>query len=130
MSREEYIKLRMEKAKEALKASLMLDNNYYSFAVNRIYYAIFYAASALVYTKRLYPESHKGMKTLFNREFVLTGLVQHEHEKFYSAIFEKRMEADYADIFEISEANIKEYYKEAENFVSLIEEMLNNIPEK
>ena len=40
------------------------------------------------------------------------------------------MEADYADVFEISSNNVKEYYSEAEKFVSLIEEMLNNISEK
>lgn len=131
MSRDEYIDLKLKKARECLQiVSSMIEEKHYSFAINRIYYAVFYAVSALVYTKRLYPKSHAGMKALFNREFVLPGLIKHEYEKFYSAIFAKRLEADYATTFEISEANINEYYKEAENFVSLIEEMLNNIPEK
>lgn len=131
MSRDEYIKLRMEKAKESLQVAYsMIEDKYYSFAINRIYYAVFYAVSALVYTKKLYPKSHAGLKILFNREFILTGLIKHDYEKFYSAIFAKRMEADYADIFEIRLENIREYYNEAENFVSLIDVMLNNIPEK
>ena len=131
MSRDEYITLRMQKAKESLKvASSMIEDQYYSFAVNRIYYAVFYAVSALVYTKKLYPKSHTGLKILFNREFILPGLIKHEYEKFYSAIFAKRMEADYADLFEISSENAKQYYNEAENFVSLIEQMINNTPEK
>ncbi len=131
MSREEYVNLKMEKARECLKAaSLMLQGEYYSFAINRIYYAVFYAVSALVYTRKLYPKSHTGMKTLFNKEFILTGLIKHDYEKFYSAIFAKRFEADYADSFFIDLSGVEEYYNEAENFVSLIEQLLNNIPEK
>lgn len=131
MSRDEYIDLKLKQSKECLQiVPSLVKDKYFSFAINRIYYAVFYAASALLYTKRLHPKSHVGLKTLFNREFVFPGLIKHNYEKFYSAIFAKRMEADYADTFIISEANIQEYYKEAENFVSLIEEILNNIPEK
>ena len=71
MSRNEYIELRLDNAKESLEAALLLINaKHFSSAINRIYYAVFYAASALVYTKKLYPKTHAGMKTLFNREFV------------------------------------------------------------
>ena len=130
MSRDEYIQLKMGKAKESLLiASSMILDKHFSFAINRIYYAVFYAVSALIYTKKLYPKSHTGLKTLFNREFILPGLIKHDYEKFYSAIFAKRMEADYADIFEISSDNVKEYYNEAK-FYFLTEEMLNNITEK
>jgi len=127
MTRKDYVRLRLEKAKESLQvALLMINGNHYSFAINRIYYAVFYAVSALIYTKRLYPKSHTGMKTLFNKEFVSTGLVKYEYEKFYSAIFAKRFEADYAEIFVIDISTTKQYYEEAQNFVSLIEQMINN----
>ena len=90
MSREEYINLRIEKAKESLQAaSLMIDKNYFSIAISRIYYAVFYAVSALVYTKKLYPKSHVGLKTLFNREFILPGLIKHDYEKFYQQYLQK-----------------------------------------
>ena len=74
MTRKDYVSLRLQKATESLRAaSLMLDEGLYSSAINRVYYAVFYSVSALVYTKRLYPKSHTRMNTLFNKEFVLTG---------------------------------------------------------
>ena len=54
MSRDEYIELRMRKARESLQVAYsMIEDIHYSFAINRIYYAVFYAVSALVYTKKL-----------------------------------------------------------------------------
>jgi len=46
--------------------------------------------------------------------FVIIGLIKCEYEKFYPAMFAKRFEADYADVFEIDISTAKEYYKEAE----------------
>ena len=88
MSREEYIKLRMQRASELLQqAALMLENNWLDGAVNRIYYAIFYATTALLYTKKLYPKTHLGVKSLFSNEFIRTGLIDQKYSKYYSAVF-------------------------------------------
>lgn len=125
MSREEYLKLRMERAGELLQqAALMLDNNWLDGAVNRIYYSIFYATSALLYTKKLYPKTHLGVKSLFSNEFIRTGLIDQRYSKYYSAVFARRFEADYEEAPILDEAEIKEMYNEAIKYVELVKEKL------
>lgn len=43
--------------------------------VNRLYYACFHAAQAVLYTEGYNPNTHSGVVRLFGREFVNTGRV-------------------------------------------------------
>src|SRR5436309_8406090 len=102
MTRNEYVQYKLGRAKKSLQISEnLLRDEFYEDAINRIYYAVYYAVSALLYTRKLYPKTHRGMKSLFNKEFIQTGLIDKSHEDFYSRIFAKRFEADYEDFFQI-----------------------------
>ena len=63
------VALYIENAKEALRAAqLNLDNDFYTTAVNRAYYAIFYAANAfLLATKKLARSKHSGVLAAFRQ---------------------------------------------------------------
>ncbi len=65
------------------------------FAINRVYYAAFYAFSAALLDRRLSFRKHSGVRTGFHREFVKTGLLDKEWGKFYDQLFEDRQEGDY-----------------------------------
>jgi len=50
-----------QKAEEALKVSkLNLENAFYSASINRSYYAVYYAAKALLIKKGKNPKTHSG----------------------------------------------------------------------
>ena len=52
--------LHIESAHEMLDvAQVMLDNDFYTSTVNRVYYAVFYAANALLITKNLSSKKHR-----------------------------------------------------------------------
>ena len=71
MTRDEYLQYRMNRAKQSLQvAERVLQDSFTEDAVNRIYYAIYYADSALLYTRNFHPKTHLGMKALFSKEFV------------------------------------------------------------
>ena len=58
-----------ENAEEALKsAELNLENEYYSASINRSYYAVFYAARALLLKKGKNPKTHSGTISEFGLE--------------------------------------------------------------
>jgi len=98
MTRNEYVQYRLERAKKALQSvESLLKEGYYEDVINRIYYAVYYTVSALLYTRKLYPKTHKGV----NKEFIQTGLIDKAQEDFYSRIFAKRFEADYEDSFRL-----------------------------
>jgi uncharacterized protein (UPF0332 family) len=126
MTRNEYVQYRLQRAKKSLQiGEKLLEDGFYEDAINRIYYAVYFAVSALLYTHKLYPKTHRGMKALFNKEFIQTGLIDKSAEDFYSQIFAKRFEADYEDFFQIDFLRTKQYYNEANNLITIIEDILN-----
>ncbi|GAB4578609.1 MAG: HEPN domain-containing protein [Anaerolineales bacterium] len=90
------IALYIENANEVLEvAQLNLDNDFYASAINRAYYAIFYAANALLVTKRLSQSKHSGVINAFRQHFVKTGLIAPEYSDLYGRIMGNRHTSDY-----------------------------------
>ncbi len=78
------VALYIENANEALSvAQLNLDNDFYAAAINRAYYAIFYAANALLSTKKLARSKHSGVLSAFRQHFIRTGLLSVELSEIY-----------------------------------------------
>ena len=129
MTRDEYVVYRLNRAKQSLQvAEKVLQDGFIEDAINRIYYAIYYAVSALVYTKNFHPKTHLGMKALFNKEFVKNNLITDKQAQIYSTIFAKRFEADYEDFFAIESNAVHQHLAEAKKFIFLIEQTINNSP--
>ena len=123
--KEKIINYRRERAKETLEeAKIMFDNSKLFATVNRIYYAIFYEAVALLLTKGLYSSKHSGIRSLFNREFVKTGIVGEEFGDFYNKMFEFRQRGDYEDLVEFNKEDIKTWLEKAEEFIKVIDEIV------
>lgn len=62
---------RTEKARESIKAArIMLNEKMLTFAMNRIYYAMFYAVQAALSKKGVSFSKHSQVKGYFNREFI------------------------------------------------------------
>ena len=92
----DYIRYRMSQAEEALQdARSLLSGTRLRATVNRLYYACFYAATALLYFEGLSARRHRGVLSLFNRHLVKEGLVPIETGRFLRTIFDLRLQADY-----------------------------------
>ena len=65
------------------------------FAVNRLYYALFYGASAALLDRRHSFRKHSGVRAAFHREFIKSGLLEVGWGKLYDQLFEDRQEGDY-----------------------------------
>lgn len=81
----------------------------YTFAVNRLYYAAFYAVSAALLERQRSFRKHSGVRAAFHREFIKTGLLDVEWGKLYDRLFEDRQEGDY-----IALASFDQDYLEAQ----------------
>jgi hypothetical protein len=93
--------------------------------MNRMYYACFYAASALL----LYAEidgvkTHEGVRQMFGKHFILTGKVPKEWGRFYTVIYNNRSEADYEDFKNFDLATVEEFYPLVCEFINLIRERI------
>lgn len=93
----------------------------------RIYYSIFYEVIALLLTKDLSSSKHSGVRSLFNKEIVKTGLVGEEFGEFYNKMFEFRQKGDYGDFVEFEKEKVASWLKRAEEFISVIDEIIEKI---
>ena len=76
-------------------------------AINRLYYACYYAVTALLIKNGYLAHTHKGVYTLFGKHFVLEGIISKEQNKLYATLFELRQNSDYNDWVDIKEENVK-----------------------
>lgn len=125
--RQQVIKY-LTRARQALAASqLAVEHGDYITAVNRAYYAIFYAANAMLSTKGLERSKHSAVIAAFRQHFVKTGIIEADYSDIYGAVMEDRAEGDYDIEFapgvELAERDLER----AQRFLARIERALQEM---
>ncbi|MBC8181133.1 HEPN domain-containing protein [candidate division KSB1 bacterium] len=119
------VALYIENAEESLSvAQLNLDNDFYSAAINRAYYAIFYAANAMLATKKLVRSKHSGVLSAFRQHFIKTGLLAPELSEIYGQVMDDRHEGDYEIITATSKDDAEIDVQQARQFVDVVRNWL------
>jgi len=88
---EKIAKLIARAQENVSSAQLLAKEGYYDASVSRSYYAMFYAAEALLLTRRLKFSSHKAVISLFGQHFVKTGILPAELGRDFSKAFDERL---------------------------------------
>ena len=115
----------MENAHEMIDVAIYnRDSQFYSSAINRAYYAIFYAASALLVTEGLSRGKHSGVLSAFRQHFVKSGQIEIEYSDIYGRILDHRHISDYDMVLSIEDEQAHADIDDAEKFVNRIEEWL------
>ena len=123
--RVDIVRYRLENALNTLaEVSSHRENGFYNTAVNRMYYACYYAASALLIAHHIETKSHEGVRQQLGLNFVLTGKISQEQGRFYSRLFSKRTTGDYDDFITHTEVTVDELYPQAQSFVATIDNLL------
>ncbi|HHU27508.1 MAG TPA: HEPN domain-containing protein [Bacteroidales bacterium] len=117
---------RLERARKTLEeAKYMRKGDFFNAAVNRLYYACYYAATALLLARNIEANTHSGVKTMLSFHFVRTGLLSLEDGTTFSNLFDKRHSSDYED-FTFCDAALVDYLlPRSEDFVVAIEKLIN-----
>jgi len=107
-SNDDLIKYRTSRSLETLKeADLLIQNEFWNASINRIYYAWYYAVSALLLKSNINSSSHKGIRQLFGLHFIQTGLISKEDGRMFSDLFDRRQTGDYDDFIFYEEETVK-----------------------
>lgn len=123
--RKDIVRYRMENAQNTLEeVKSHRENGYYNTAINRMYYACYYAASALLIANGIVTKSHDGVRQQLGLKFVLTGKITQEQGKFYSRLFSKRSSGDYEDFINHTLSTVDELFPQAQLFVESIKQLL------
>jgi len=114
----ELVRLRLQQAAETLREAQILNAEHTGRgAVNRAYYAMFYAVLATLATKGLGSSKHSGAISLFDREFVKSGAFPKELSRSLHMAFERRQQADYGEFVQLDEAAVTRVIQEADTFI-------------
>ena len=115
-------------AEEKLRvAELLLNEGFYSDAVSRAYYCIFFAATALLSTKGISVKTHKGLLSKFSLEFVKTGLIDDYYVKVFKIAKELREEADYSIVRQLTREEALPVLSDAEKFLAKTKEIIKEL---
>lgn len=124
--RNSLVKLRMDKAKRLLdEAEQMYSMQLWDMTANRIYYACFHAAQALLVCYDLSAHTHTGTLGVFGMNFVRTNKISKELGAFFSRMEQLRMKADYNCEYEVSMSDVESMLKPALDFQNEIERLIN-----
>jgi hypothetical protein len=130
MTAEEHILVnyRLQRAREALdEAKILFDRGHLNTYVNRLYYACFYAASALLLTKGFSTSKHGYLRSLLHREFVKTGVISKELGNCFDDLFDSRQKGDYADFIRFKAEDVAGWLKPTQEFVDHIDQLIKTI---
>ena len=123
---EDYSTYRIQRANETIKeVETHIKNKFWNTAINRMYYACFYAVGALLIKHGIETGSHAGTRQIFGQMFVKTGKVDKLLAKHYTDLFEKRHKGDYNDFFDYDEETVLRLFPLSKKFVEKINELLN-----
>lgn len=124
--RRAIVAYRMEKADIAIEDVNQLSAwRRWSAAANRLYYAVYYAATALLINQGYTTRTHTGMITQISVHFVRPGILSREDGRLIRKLFELRQEADYDDFMDADEADINEYLPQVKTLIEKIKSLIN-----
>ncbi len=126
-SKNALIRYRLRRADDTFSEALSLtDLGSLHGAVNRLYYSCFYAVSALLLSRNLSSAKHSGIRALFNKHVVVSGIIQRNDAKIYNELFEYRQEGDYEDFVEFNIEEIKGWIQRVRVFITQIKEAIKD----
>ena len=124
-SRKALVDYRLERAYSTLQeAAVMREKEFYNAAVNRLYYACYYATEALLLKHKIEAKSHAGVKAMLGLHFVSKGLVPISIGKILSTLYEKRQSGDYDDFIYCDKEMTDDLTIQAQTFIDHIGELV------
>ncbi len=130
MTKEEraLVEYRMKRARETLdEAKMLFDVRHLNAYVNRLYYACFYAVSALLLTRDFSTSKHGYLRSLMHREFVKTGLIPKNMGTHFDLLFDNRHKGDYDDFVRFKAEEVAPWLERTQDFVNHIEALISKL---
>ncbi len=127
IDRKEIVKFRLEKAKATFaEVPVQMDNKFYRTAANRLYYACYYAATALLINDGYEAHTHSGVKTLLGLHYFSQNKIEMPFSKMYRQLFNLRQTGDYEDWVNIDDEEVNPFIEPVEQFIASIEKLISS----
>ena len=115
----------MAKARASQRAAILLQSqSYLDFAASRAYYAMFYAAQALLLERDLSFSRHSAVIAAFGREFARTAVINPKLHRYLLDAQDMRNLGDYGIGPSITQDQLAQILASTDEFISEIEQAL------
>ena len=125
----EAIRYWWDKARESLQAARReFAAGAYSFAMNRAYYALFYAVSTLLLEEGRRFKKHSGVRSAFNQQIIKSGRMERWCGDLYNEIFDDRQAGDYIEFTKFDAPYVQEKINGCEKFLADLQPLIKSLP--
>jgi uncharacterized protein (UPF0332 family) len=119
---------KIQKAAQTLgELPVLVENGFLATAVNRAYYSVFYAVSALALLHSFSTSKHNQLIGWFNRNIIKSNILDRQYGDIYRQLYELRRKGDYDDYIEFSSDDIRILAEQANDFVRKITSMIEGL---
>ncbi len=123
----EATKAFLDKAQDNIEAcEALIGLGHFDIAASRAYYAMFYAASALLIEEGEEHASHGAVQGAFGRLYAKSGRLDPKFHRYLIDAYRERQAADYDAPAEVGAEEAKILLNQAKEFLSAIEGLLGH----
>lgn len=119
------VNYRIQKAQNTMiEAKDNANLKHWNLVANRLYYAVFHMASALLIDKGFTAKSHNGIFCILGQEFVSKGVLSKEDAKLASRLQNMRQSGDYDDMFDWTEEDVLPLFEKTNMLLQKMENLI------
>ena len=123
--RKAIVVYRLEKAESALvEARDCASFGHWTLAANRLYYAAYYASSALLISAGHAAKTHEGTIGMIGQHYVRSGILTHEDGSLLARLQNMRHTGDYDDFLDWTKEDVEPYIPKVETFIEKIKSVI------
>jgi uncharacterized protein (UPF0332 family) len=117
----------LDKALSAFEiAEVCLEKKNLISCVNRMYYAAFYAASAILANEGKEYGKHTAVRAAINRDFIKIGRMPPEYGDYYNRLFDDRLAGDYEPATRFSYEEVRDLLVKTREFIGWCETLVSD----
>ena len=125
--REEIVAYKRQKAYDTLhEAEKVAGMGLWNLTGNRLYYATFHMASALLVYNGLSAHTHNGVIHLIGEHFVKKGLLDKDCGRLLSKLYSLRQSGDYDDRYNATEEEVMGYFPLTQGLLQAMEKLMDD----
>ena len=128
--RKAVVTYRIEKAVRTIdQAKSNIPMKYWELVANRMYYAAYYAVSALLIADQHTAKTHEGIIRIFGLEYVKKERVPIELGKLYNKLFTLRLTGDYNDHYGLEEQDVLPLLQPTIDLIDMVSRLAEKVLE-
>ncbi len=131
LNREEITAIVTYRLEKSAKTMEQAENNipmkYWELVANRIYYATYYAISALLIANGHTAKTHESIIRIFGLHFVKTGLFTSEQGKLYNKLYTLRLTGDYNDHYDLDEQDVLPLIEPTKELINQVSKLAQSL---